>query len=48
MAEKKKFISRAVSANMCKQCHTPAMTPNFNYEEFVKKGVHPIKAKAAG
>jgi hypothetical protein len=46
MAEKKKFINRMVSANMCMQCHTPAMSPNFKYEEYVKKGVHVVAAAA--
>jgi hypothetical protein len=47
MAEKKKFISRTVSAKMCEQCHNATMSPEFKYEEFVTKGVHPIK-KASG
>jgi hypothetical protein len=43
-AEKKKFIYKDVSARMCTQCHTPTMTPAFNYDEMMKKGVHPKKA----
>lgn len=44
-AEKTKFIYKIVSAKMCTECHTPTMTPGFNYAEMVKKGVHPTKAK---
>lgn len=43
MAEKKKFIYKTVTANMCVQCHTPAMSPGFKFEDMVKKGVHPKK-----
>jgi len=43
-ADKKKFIYKDVSAKMCTQCHTPAMTPDFNYDVMMKKGVHPKKA----
>jgi len=46
MAEKKKFINRAVSANMCMQCHTPTISPGFKYEEYVKRGVHVVAAAA--
>ena len=42
-AEKKKFTYKDVSARMCTQCHTPAMSPTFNYDEMMKKGVHPKK-----
>lgn len=45
-AEKKKFIAKAVGAAMCMQCHTPAMSPNFKYEEYVKRGVHVVPAAA--
>jgi hypothetical protein len=49
MADKKKMINRAVTANMCTQCHTPALSPKFNFVEFKKKGVHPIPvAKTTG
>ncbi len=42
-AEKKQFIYKDVSARMCTQCHTPATSPGFKYDEMVKKGVHPKK-----
>ena len=45
-AEKKKFIAKAVGAAMCMQCHTPALSPNFKYEEYVKRGVHVVPAAA--
>jgi hypothetical protein len=41
MADKKKFINTAVSANMCMQCHTATTSPKFNFEEFKKK-IHPV------
>jgi len=44
LAEKKKFINRNVTANLCIQCHTPVITPKFDFEEFKKRGVHWIKA----
>lgn len=43
-ADKKKFIAKDVSAKMCTQCHTSAMTPDFKYDEMLMKGVHPKKA----
>jgi len=46
MAEKKKFINRMVSAKLCTQCHTPALSPNFKYEEYVKRGVHVVAVAA--
>ena len=42
MAEKKKFINRAVTANLCTQCHTAATSPAFKFDEYVKKGVHQV------
>jgi hypothetical protein len=42
MADKKKFINVAVNEAMCKQCHTPEMSPKFNFEEYKKKGVHQV------
>jgi len=44
MAEKKKFINRAVTANMCQQCHTPAASPDFVFAEYAKRGVHAVAA----
>jgi type IV secretory pathway VirB2 component (pilin) len=46
MADKKKFINNAVTAKMCMQCHTPEISPKFNFEEFAKK-IHPVP-KTAG
>ena len=46
MAEKKKLINRAVTANLCTQCHTAVISPKFNFEEFKKVGVHAIKASS--
>lgn len=43
MAEKKKTIAKAGEA-MCLQCHTPAITPNFTFAEFSKRGVHAVPA----
>lgn len=41
MAEKKKTISKVVAADACMKCHTPVMSPTFNYDE--RKGkVHPV------
>lgn len=44
MAKKKEFINKAVTANMCKQCHTPAASPDFVFAEYVKRGVHAVAA----
>jgi hypothetical protein len=44
LADKKKLINRGVTAKMCMQCHTPAMSPKFNFEEYKKRGVHLLKA----
>jgi len=41
MAEKKKFINRAVTGNMCMQCHTSVTTPKFDFAVMSKK-VHPV------
>ncbi len=46
MADKKKFINKAVTANMCTQCHTAVISPKFDFVEMSKK-VHPVP-KAAG
>jgi cytochrome c554/c'-like protein len=44
MAEKKKFINKAVTANMCKQCHVPAASPDFEFAAYAKRGVHTVAA----
>jgi Cytochrome c554 and c-prime len=41
MAEKKKLINHAVTANMCMQCHTPVTSPKFDFTTMSKK-VHPV------
>jgi hypothetical protein len=45
-AVKKTFINGHVSEAMCRQCHTPAMSPNFNFAEYKAKGLHAAKAAA--
>jgi mono/diheme cytochrome c family protein len=42
LAEKKKFINRAVTANLCTQCHTTATSPNFKFDEFKTRGTHAV------
>ncbi len=42
--EKKTFINNAVGEKLCKQCHTAAASPNFNYEE-MKTKIHPVPAE---
>jgi mono/diheme cytochrome c family protein len=42
LAEKKKFINRGVTANMCTQCHTAATSPTFKFDEYKLRGVHPV------
>src|SRR5262249_17521895 len=44
MADKKKMINRAVTGNLCTQCHTPAMSPNFKFEDYIKRAMHAVKA----
>jgi hypothetical protein len=41
MADKKKFINRGVTANLCAQCHTAATSPSFKFAEYAPK-VHPV------
>jgi hypothetical protein len=48
LADKKKTINTQPTAKMCMQCHTPVMSPKFNFEEYRKTGVHPIPAKTEG
>lgn len=43
-AEKKNFINKAVGEKLCRSCHTPEMSPKFNFEEYKKKGVHVVAA----
>jgi hypothetical protein len=42
MADKKKFINRAVTANLCTQCHTAVMSLAFMFEEYKLRGVHAV------
>jgi hypothetical protein len=46
LAQKKSMISGTVSAAMCTQCHTPATSPGFKYEEYKAKGMHVMKSAA--
>jgi hypothetical protein len=41
MADKKKFINRGVTANLCMQCHTAVTSPNFKFAEYAAR-VHPV------
>lgn len=41
---KKNFINGKPSEAMCKDCHTPAMSPKFAFEEYKTKGVHVVPA----
>lgn len=43
--ERKNTINNAVSEAMCKQCHTPEMSPKFDFATYKAK-VHPIAAAA--
>jgi len=44
MKEKKDFINGAVTANMCKNCHTAKTSPKFDFDKYMAKGVHEMKA----
>jgi cytochrome c5 len=44
MAQKKNFINRNVTANMCMQCHTAVTSPKFDFAEW-KKRVHVMSVK---
>ena len=33
-------ITKAVDEATCTKCHTPDSTPDWNYEEYLKTGVH--------
>ena len=41
---KKTFINGKVSENFCRGCHTPTMSPKFDFAEYAKKGLHEKKA----
>lgn len=41
--DKKKTMSTKPDENVCKTCHTEKTSPNFKFEEYVKKGVHQVK-----
>lgn len=45
--EKHKFINKGVTENMCKNCHTPEMSPKFDFATYKAKGVHTIPAPPA-
>lgn len=38
--DKAKTITGRPGEAECLKCHTPEMSPNFKFEEYVKKGVH--------
>ncbi len=44
--DRKKMINRDVTENLCKNCHTPEMSPAFSFAEYKKKGVHAIPEAA--
>ena len=46
VAMKKTLINKAVSANMCMQCHTAVTSPAFKFEEYAKRGVHVVAVAA--
>jgi hypothetical protein len=46
MADKKKMINKNTGAKLCTQCHTPEMSPKFNFDEYKAKGVHKVAAAA--
>jgi hypothetical protein len=46
LADKKKFISREVPEKLCVQCHTPAMSPKWDFADYKKRGVHIVPAAA--
>lgn len=43
-AVKKTFINGKVSEKFCRSCHTPTMSPKFDFAEYSKKGLHEKKA----
>jgi hypothetical protein len=45
MADKKKTI-HAGSEAMCRQCHTAVLSPDFDFAQYSKRGVHPLKSAA--
>jgi hypothetical protein len=42
-AEKKATINDNVTEVMCKGCHTPVMSPDFDFAEYSKTGIHTTK-----
>jgi hypothetical protein len=44
LAEKKKTINRSVTEKLCVQCHTPVISPKFDFEDAKKRGVHRLKS----
>ena len=41
---KKTVINRAVSEKFCRECHTPTMSPKFDFATYSAKGLHAKKA----
>ncbi len=44
--QKASMIHGKPTAAMCTQCHTPEMSPKFNFDEYAKLGLHDKKAAA--
>lgn len=44
--QKAAMINGHPTAAMCTQCHTPEMSPKFNFDEYAKTGLHDKKAAA--
>jgi hypothetical protein len=42
---KKSVINGKVGENFCRQCHTPTMSPKFDFVAYSAKGLHAKKAK---
>lgn len=42
-ADKKKMINGQVGEQMCRQCHTKEMSPDFDFAKYVAKGVHHVE-----
>lgn len=41
--DKKKTMSTKPDEKVCKTCHTEKTSPNFKFDEYLKKGVHQVK-----
>jgi hypothetical protein len=45
LADKKKFITKNLTEKLCRSCHTPATSPDFEFEKYQAKGVHAVKTE---